>query len=349
MSDGNLVGFTTHDIKEFFYGVNLTAAYEDLQVGAYSDLFAYEFCLIGALLIGEYLNVLLLRACRFHIMFLFELAACALGSSGFQAYYTQGTTPTKIGYSALVMIVVNLGFSLTDMILCFKNRALHTIHLLVANAALWVGCIATTARYRDNLKDAGFYDIWVFSFICMWGGAMIALPAPGVFNYLYFQQGPYNPNWVAVDPAEVKKRQEKAKREAEKAAEKKEREAQREKEKAEKDKKKKKYKEKPSETEMQAMTDRDFITVNIPDKEDEEDSDDSETEKRKKKKKKRSKKDKRDRDRDRDNSDKEEKEKTNKKSSKKDKEKDKEKEKSGKKNKKDKEKRKKKGSDDDSD
>jgi len=157
-------------------------------------------------------------------------------------FFTQGTTPTKIGYTALVIIVVNLAFSLVDMGLCFKNRALHTIHLLVANAALWIGCIATTARYRDNLREHGYADIWVFSFICMWGGAMIALPAPGVFSYLYFQQGPWNPNWVAENPAEVQKRQEKSKRDAERAAEKKERDTQKDKGREEKDKDKKKEK-----------------------------------------------------------------------------------------------------------
>jgi len=331
-------------INEFIdYSVNFTAAYQTLQVGAYSDLFAYECCLIIALIIGEYLNIRLIRACRFHFMFLFEAFAMALGISGFAAYASRRQEPTKIAYAALVMIVVNLAFSLLDMLLCFKNRALHTLHLLVANAALWIGCIATTAWYRDNLQQHGYADIWVFSFICMWGGAMIALPAPGVFAYLYGQQGPYNPDWVAVSPAEIARRAEEEKRKAEKDAKKKEKEAQKEKEKEAKKKKSKGEKDKPEETEM-AITDREFVTVHVND---DGDSSDSDTEKRKKKKK-RAKKDKRDRDREEDGDEKE-KPKKDKSGKKKDKDKDKDKDKGKKSKDKEKTKKKSKQSESDSD
>jgi len=300
----------TYDIVEFETlpdpsKYNLTYAYNVLEVGAYSDLFAYEFCLVVALLLGLYFNVRFIRACRFHLMFLWEMIACALGISGFHAFAAAvpPQTPTHIAYSALVLIVVNLAFSLVDMILCFKNRALHTLHLLVASAALWIGCIATTAWYRDSLQNNGYNDIWVFSFICMWGGAMIAVPIPGVVNYLLFFEGPYNPAWVAVDPAERIRAQEKAKKKAEKDAAEKEKEPKKkdkdkDKDGAKKEKGKKREDSKGDEIEM-GITDKEFITVHVH-KSENEDSDDDDSDGAKKKKKRSRKGKKKDKDKDKD-------------------------------------------------
>jgi len=329
------------EIQQFdFPSLNLTYAYNVLEVGAYSDLFGYECCLIFGIVLGVYLNIKLIRACRYHLMFFFELCATALGGSGFHAFTAAGDTPTKIAYSALVMICVNLGFSTLDMILCFKNRALHTLHLLVANAALWVGCIATTSWYRDNLQKHGYTDIWVFSFICMWGGAMIALPVPGVINYCLLHQGPFNPEWIQVDPAEQARNAEKARKKADRDAEKKEKESQKEKER----KKKKGGKDKEEETEMGPIHDKDFVRVDVNS---DDSGSDSEGEKRKKKKKK-AKKEKRDKEKTKEDEN-EEKDKGGKKGKKKEKEKENEKDKDKDKEKGKKKKKKSNKSDDESD
>jgi len=298
----------TYDIVEFATipdtsQYNLTYAYNVLEVGAYSDLFAYEFCLVVALLLGLYFNVRFIRACRFHLMFLWEMIACALGISGFHAFAgaTPPQTPTHIAYSALVLIIVDLAFSLVDMILCFKNRALHTLHLMVAIASLWIGCIATTAWYRDSLQNNGYNDIWVFSFICMWGGAMIAVPIPGVVNYLLFFEGPYNPDWVAVDPAERIRAQEKAKKKAEKDTTEKEgkkKDKDKDKDGGKKERGKKREDSKGDEIEM-GITDKEFITVHVH-KSENEDSDDDDSDGAKKKKKRSRKGKKKDKDKDKD-------------------------------------------------
>jgi len=288
--------FPRHEPYEFVsLHLNYTEAYQILQVGAYSDLFAYECCLVFGLALGLYLNLWIIRYFRFHLMFIFEAIAMALGVSGFHAFTSANETPTRIGYAALVLIIVNLAFGLIDMILRYRNRAMHTLHLLVSNAALWVGCIATTAWYRDGLRQNGYNDIWVFSFICMWGGAMIALPVPGTLNYLLFYEGPYNPEWVAVDPAERYKREDKARKKSEKEKEKKEKEEAREKTKKEKE-------NKPEETEM-VPNDKDFVTVRIHTKDKEngdDESDEDSNERRRKNKKKRSRDKDRDSDRDSD-------------------------------------------------
>jgi len=194
---GSFDEFSSLPIEEFDY-VNTTklyATWTTLNIGAYSNFFAFECALVLGLLTGVYCNVPYLRRCRFFIMLFLEVAACALGISGFMAFNRDNLAVTRIAYSALVLVIANLVVALLDFCARYP-RPFHLFHLLLANATLWIGCIATTSWYRDGYRQPSgetYKDLWVFSFITMWGGAMIAIPIPGTLLYIFYNEGAYRP------------------------------------------------------------------------------------------------------------------------------------------------------------
>jgi len=155
--------------------------------GAFCNFFAYEFCLPFALVVMSYL-LLPGKNTRFYVAFLYEAAATALGIAAYTAWHVQNVTPSRLGYTILVLIIVNLAVSLLDIILSFR-RPIHTFHLLLAHACLWVGVIATVAWWRDHTYYNGYRNWSTDSFIAMWGGAMIALVFPPLIDYLFFYRG----------------------------------------------------------------------------------------------------------------------------------------------------------------
>jgi len=155
--------------------------------GAFCNFFAYEFSLPLALIIMSYF-LLPGKNSRFYIALFWEAVATALGIAAYTAFHKQNMTPTQIGYSILVLIIVNLFVSIVDVILKFR-RPIHTFHLLLAHACLWVGVIATVFWWRDYTYFNGYRTWATDSFIAMWGGAMIAIVFPPLIDYIFFYRG----------------------------------------------------------------------------------------------------------------------------------------------------------------
>jgi len=157
------------------------------DVGAYCAFFGFAVSLPLALVIMSYF-LLPGRNSRFYVGLYFEIVATALGIAYFVAFYRLDTTPTHIAWAILIMILVNFFVSIADAIFQYR-RPIHSFHLLLAHACLWVGCIATVAWYRLNNEAFGFVSWEAFSFIAIWCGAMIALPFPPLVDYLFFYRG----------------------------------------------------------------------------------------------------------------------------------------------------------------
>jgi len=168
------------------------------DVGAYCAFFGFAVALPFALIIMSYF-LLPGRNSRFYVGLLLELAATALGCAYFAAFYKLGKTASDIAWAILIMICVNLIVSLIDACLKFR-RPIHSFHLLLAHACLWVGCIATVAWYRDYTRAFGYVSWNAWSFIAMWSGAMIAIAFPPLLDYIFFYRGYLVPddNLVAV-------------------------------------------------------------------------------------------------------------------------------------------------------
>jgi len=176
-------------------GVNITNLWETYNVGAYSAFFAYDCALVIGLVIAYYCDVAYIRRVRFALFLVFEIIACALGISAYLAFKQASKTPTNIAYSALVLVLLNLVVGVVDWITRF-HKSVHLFHALLSNATLWVGCVSVMSWYRDAYYYGNYKDIWVFSFIAMWSGAMIALPFPGFFTFLLTRRGMYAPDAV---------------------------------------------------------------------------------------------------------------------------------------------------------
>jgi len=164
--------------------------YTALDRGAYCDFFAYECALPLGIIIMSYLLVPGKNS-RFYIALFFEAVATALGIAGYTAFHAyDGRSATRIGISILVMIIVNLAVSILDAALKF-HRIIHTFHLLLAHACLWIGGLATVWWYRDWSRNAEVqYKSWeVWSFISIWSGAMIAIGFPALIDYVFFHRG----------------------------------------------------------------------------------------------------------------------------------------------------------------
>jgi hypothetical protein len=157
------------------------------NVGAYCAFFGFAVALPFALIIMSYF-LLPGRNSRFYIALFFEMVATALGCAYFAAFWNLGKTASDIAYAILVMICVNLLVSLLDAALRFR-RPIHSFHLLLAHACLWVGCIATVAWYRDYTRAINYVSWEAWSFIAMWCGAMIAIAFPPLIDYLFFYRG----------------------------------------------------------------------------------------------------------------------------------------------------------------
>jgi len=157
------------------------------DVGAYCAFFGFAFSLPLALVIMSYF-LLPGRNSRFYVGLYFEIVATALGITYFVAFYRLSYTPSHIAWAILIMILVLFFTSIADAILQF-HRYIHSFHLLLAHACLWVGCIATVLWYRDFNIDFGYASWEAFSFIAIWCGAMIALPLPPLVDFLLFYRG----------------------------------------------------------------------------------------------------------------------------------------------------------------
>jgi hypothetical protein len=155
--------------------------------GAYCSFFGFAVALPLALIIMSYF-LLPGRNSRFYVGLYFETVATALGIAYFTAFYALNKTASNIAWSILILIIVNLFISFLDIILKFR-RPLHSFHLLLAHACLWVGCIACVDWYRDYNRAFGYTSWEAFTFIAMWAGAMIALPFPPLVDYLFFYRG----------------------------------------------------------------------------------------------------------------------------------------------------------------
>jgi len=176
------------------YDINVTAVanlWKTYNVGAYSSFFAYDCCLVIGLVCAFYCDIPYIRRGRFFLLWLFEIIACALGISGYMAFDQQGKKPTNIAYSALVLVIFNVIVGTIDWLTRF-HKSVHLFHALLCNTTLWVGAISAMSWYRDAYYYDNYKDIWVFSFIAMWSGAMIALPFPGFFVYLMTRKGMFN-------------------------------------------------------------------------------------------------------------------------------------------------------------